>query len=273
MTPTIEQAELRAQLVALGVEPGDLLLVHTAYSQVGPVQGGPEGFITALQTAVGPRGTLMMPSMADDDELFDVSATPCQALGVVAHAFWRLPGVQRSDNPHAFAARGPLAPALLATHPVVIPHGIDSPAGRAIAMGGKVLLAGVGHHANTTIHVAENEAGVGYGFEARSVVRQSGVPVELRYREVDHCGRGFERVGEALQRTGLQRRGPLGRGQGILSTSSAIFDAALKLLREDQEALLCEAGGCNFCDAARKGYRLRFSARTPARPRPSSEPL
>jgi len=260
MTSATTPEVLLQQLVALGVQAGDLLLVHTAFSQIGPIEGGPEAFIATLQEAIGPQGTLMMPSMADDDGVFDVQGTPCTAMGVVANTFWRLPGVQRSDNPHAFAALGPLAPALLAPHPVAVPHGLDSPAGRAIDMGGKVLLAGIGHDANTTIHVAENVAGVRYGFEARSLVRQAGTTVELRYREVDHCCRGFERVGAALQRTGQQRRAALGRGQAILASSRAIFDTASSLLKQCEEALLCAAGSCNFCDAARKGYRLQFAA-------------
>lgn len=260
MTTATAPEVLLQQLIALGVQDGDLLLVHTAFSQVGPIEGGPEAFIATLQEAIGPRGTLMMPSMADDDGVFDARRTPCSAMGVVANTFWRLPGVQRSDNPHAFAARGPLASALLAPHPVAVPHGLDSPAGRAIDRGGKVLLAGIGHDANTTIHVAENEAGVRYGFEARSLVRQAGTTVELRYREVDHCCRGFERVGEALQRTGRQRRAGLGQGAAILATSSAIFDTAFSLLKQREEALLCPLGSCNFCDAARKGYRLPFCA-------------
>lgn len=263
--PAVEPDELRDQLAALGVEHGDLLLVHSAFSQIGPVTGGPAGFIAALQEAVGPRGTLMMPSLADDDGLFDPASTPCLSMGVVAQTFWSLPGVKRSHNPHAFAARGPLATALLMPHPVVVPHGIDSPAGRAIALGGKILLAGVGHDANTTIHVAENEARVRYGFEARSLVLQAGAAVELRYREVDHCCRGFERVGEALQRTGMQRRGALGHGRAALATARSTFDAAMALLRADEEALLCSAGACNFCDAARKGYRLSHATFNPAR--------
>lgn len=244
--------QLAVQLHSLGVRPGDLLVVHTAFSDVGPVQGGPLGFIEALRRAVGPSGTLMMPSLADHDGLFCPATTPCRQMGVVADTFWRLPGVLRSDNPHAFAAQGPLAAQLLAPHSVVVPHGPDSPAGRAIVAGGKVLLAGVGHDANTTIHVAENVAGVRYGFEARSVVRLDGALVELRYREIDHCCRGFERVGDELRRRGWQTAGLLGHAEAVLAPSARVFEAASALLGQDPEALLCPQGRCNYCDAARK---------------------
>ena len=61
------------------------------------------GLIAALQTALGPEGTLVMPSMSsDDDHPFDPKTTPCAEMGVVAETFWRVPGVLRSDSPHAF---------------------------------------------------------------------------------------------------------------------------------------------------------------------------
>ena len=56
------------QLRALGVGPGLTLQVHTAFSKTGPIEGGPLGLIAALREALGPEGTLVMPSMTDDDD-------------------------------------------------------------------------------------------------------------------------------------------------------------------------------------------------------------
>ena len=68
------------QLLALGVRPGGVLLVHSAFSRVRPVSGGPLGLIDALRAAVGPRGTLVMPAMADDDlHAFDPATSPCRS--------------------------------------------------------------------------------------------------------------------------------------------------------------------------------------------------
>ena len=88
-----------------------MLLVHCAFSQVKPVEDGPEGLIAALRSALGPEDTLVMPSMtADDDHPFVPRATSCIGMGIVAQTFiWQLPGVLRSDSPHAFAAAGPQA--------------------------------------------------------------------------------------------------------------------------------------------------------------------
>ena len=137
--------ELTEQLLGLGVTPGGVLVVHTSFSRVAPVEGGPHGLIAALRSALGSRGTLVMPSMSDDDDVpFDPEATPCHGMGVVAESFWRLPGVLRSDSPHAFAAIGPKAADITAEHPFDVPHGLNSPIGRVYAQGGQVLLLGVG---------------------------------------------------------------------------------------------------------------------------------
>jgi len=45
-----------------------VLLVHTSFSKVRPVEGGTQGLIVALQAALGPNGALVMPGMTDDDE-------------------------------------------------------------------------------------------------------------------------------------------------------------------------------------------------------------
>ena len=158
----IPGAELTAHLLELGVTPGGVLLVHSSFSRVGPVEGGPGGLILALQAALGPTGTLVMPSMSDDDDHpFDRRTTPCLGMGVVAETFWRMPGVLRSDSPHAFAAIGPHAARITADHPIDVPHGLNSPVGRVYELDGQILMLGVGHDANTTVHLAEALEGCG----------------------------------------------------------------------------------------------------------------
>jgi hypothetical protein len=64
------------------------------------IEDGPRGLIEALLTALGPAGTLVMPSMSDDDDHpFDPRETPCVGMGVVADMFWRMPAVIWEDRP------------------------------------------------------------------------------------------------------------------------------------------------------------------------------
>ena len=112
----------------------------------------------------------------DDDHPFDPRQTPCTGMGVVAQTFWQQPAVMRSDSPHAFAASGPQASHITAPHPVDLPHGLNSPVGRVYELDGQVLLLGVGHDSNTTIHLAEHLAGCATGAKACHAAERRKIP-------------------------------------------------------------------------------------------------
>jgi len=246
------KSELVRQLGALGVQPGGILLVHAAFSRVAPVEGGPHGLVEALLAAVGSRGTLVMPSMADDDDVpFDPARSACRAVGMLADTFWRMPGVLRSDSPHAFAAKGPHAARITQPHPVDVPHGSNSPPGRVYELAGQVLLLGVGHDCNTTIHVAEHLAGVRYRQPKYATVMEGGRPKRYEYGETDHCCERFGLLDEWLGPK--QRRGIIGHAEARLARSREIVAAALARLRDDETVFLHHAGYCAECDLARNG--------------------
>jgi aminoglycoside N3'-acetyltransferase len=256
----VDQAVLIEQLRTLGVQPGSVLVVHAAFGKVGPVEGGPRGLIAALRGAMGPAGTLVMPSMSDDDDhLFDRATTSCMTMGVVADTFWRMDGVHRSDSPHAFAAVGPRAAEVTAPHPLEVPHGLNSPIGRVFELDGGVLLLGVGHDANTTVHLAENIAGVRYRQRKHATVLAEGKPTRREYAEVDHCCENFRLLDEWLDLAGSQRRGVVGHADARLARSRDIVEAALARLRENETVFLHSAGLCGDCDEARAGRAVERS--------------
>jgi aminoglycoside N3'-acetyltransferase/RimJ/RimL family protein N-acetyltransferase len=246
------RAVLVGQLRALGVEPGGVLIAHTAFSKVGPVEGGPGGLIDALREALGPDGTLVMPSMCDDDDQpFDPKTSACRSLGVVADTFWRLPGVRRSDSPHAFAAIGPRAAQITAPHPVDVPHGPDSPPGRVHALDGQVLLLGVGHDADTTIHLAELLAGVRYRRRAHATIFRDGRPTRVEYGENDSCCARFALADEWLDAGGRQRRATVGHAEARLARSRDIVGAVVARLSAEETLFLHPPGVDAECDEAR----------------------
>jgi len=248
---SVSTYELFRQLQDLGVQPDTVLLVHTAFSKVRPVEGGPAALIAALRTALGPDGTLVMPSMSsDDDHLFDPKATPCPDMGIVADTFWRTPGVLRSDSPGAFAASGPHAAAVTSPHPIDPPHGLNSPVGRAFELDAQVLLLGVGHDANTTIHLAENLAGVRYRRDMHVTILEGGRPTRYEYREIDHCCRNFTLMDRWLDENRLQRRGVVGHAEARLARSRDIVAAATERLRANETLFLHPRGTCEECDDA-----------------------
>ncbi len=55
------KAELIGQLLNLGVTPGGVLLVHSSFRSVRPLEDGPLGLIEALRAALGPGGRSSCP--------------------------------------------------------------------------------------------------------------------------------------------------------------------------------------------------------------------
>ena len=244
--------QIADDLVALGVSGDGVLVVHTAFSSFGGRAGAPSDLIAALRLAAGAGGTVVMPSMSDDDEHpFDPRSTPCAGMGIVADTFWRMPGVNRSDSPHAFAAVGPHAAEITAPHPVDVPHGLDSPVGRAYDLDAEVLLLGVGHDANTTVHLAENIAGVRYKLPKYATFIHDGQLVRHHYREIDHCCANFALLDSWLEARGHQQRGFIAGAPARLASARDIVAAALDQLRENETVFLHPRGVCSECDEAR----------------------
>src|SRR5690606_6379738 len=245
-------AEVAEQLRELGVRAGGVLLVHTSFRAVRPVAGGPDGLITALRTALGPDGTLVLPSWTgSDDEPFDPEQTAADPdLGVLADRFWRLPGVVRGDHPMAIAAAGPAAATVVGDPLPLPPHIPASPVGRVHDLDGQVLLLGVDHTANTTLHLAELIAGAPYRRPKYCTVLRDGRPTRVEFAENDHCCARFALVEQWLG--DAARVGPVGHARATLIRSRAIVDAVVPRLRADPLLFLHEpADGCAECDDAR----------------------
>ena len=246
--------EVARQLHALGVREGDVLLVHTSFRGVRPVERGPAGLIEALGLSVGSRGTLVMPSWTgDDDRPFDPSQDPAASdLGVVADTFWRLPGVRRSEHPSAFAAKGAKAAQVLSDPLALPPHQHASPVGRVMDLDGQVLLLGVSHEVNTTLHLAELMAEVPYGTPKHVTVRAEDGPTRVDYLENDHCTERFALAEGWMKEGGHQFEGIIGHAPSKLMRSRALIETALSYLRRDPLVFLHASGAeCRECARAR----------------------
>lgn len=255
MDAPVAVAALERQLLELGVEAGGVLLVHTSFRAVRPIEDGPSGLIAALRGALGPQGTLVTPAWTSDDAaIFDPATTPCPAdLGIVAETFRRQPGVLRSNHPMAFAAAGPRAQAAVRGDLPLPPHGPESPVGNVHELDGQVLLIGVEQDANTTLHMAEGLAGVPYWSRSYlTVAGPDGRPERIAVDEPDHCCQRFALLDGWLEDEDRLSEGPLGHGRARLFRSRDAVRLALKHLADDPLVFLhpLEAG-CEECDAAR----------------------
>ncbi|AZK49524.1 AAC(3) family aminoglycoside 3-N-acetyltransferase [Salmonella enterica subsp. enterica serovar Derby] len=197
---------------------------------------GPEGLVSPRLAGSTPS------SLVHWTELSCTSpVTP--DLGVVSDTFWRLPNVKRSAHPFAFAAAGPQAEQIISDPlPLAYPPRMNS-----------VLLLGVGHDANTTLHLAELMAKVPYGVPRHCTILQDGKLVRVDYLENDHCCERFALADRWLKAKSLQKEGPVGHAFARLIRSRDIVATALGQLGRDPLIFLHPPeAGCEECDAARQ---------------------
>ncbi|MEU1469061.1 AAC(3) family N-acetyltransferase [Streptomyces sp. NPDC005761] len=173
---------LSQELAALGVERGGVLMVHASLSAVGAVDGGAEAVAAGLRDALGPEGTLVVPSFTpensdtspqyralvhglDDREreavraampAFDPATTAAPSMGRLSETVRLTPGAARSAHPQtSFAALGPLAGHVVAEHRPDCHLGEDSPLARLHELRAQILLLGTGFGSCTAFHLAE----------------------------------------------------------------------------------------------------------------------
>ena len=142
--------------------------MHSSLSALGYVEAGAKTVIAALLDAVGPEGTLVLPThswsqMSKGCRRFDAAATP-SCVGTISEFFRTMPGVVRSLHPtHSMAAIGPLAASLMTGHEFAdTPCGWGTPYERIMESNGQILFLGVTLQVNTAFHGIEAMGGVDY---------------------------------------------------------------------------------------------------------------
>ncbi|MCA0457008.1 MAG: AAC(3) family N-acetyltransferase [Chloroflexi bacterium] len=173
---------LAEQLAACGLQAGQTVLVHSSMSKLGWIVGGQVAVIQALLRVLGESGTLMMPTHTSGNTdparwqhppvpeswvpvirehmpAFDPLISPTREMGVIPELFRTWPGVVRSNHPiGSFAAIGPNAAYLTSHHFLLDMFGDTSPIGKLYELDGYVLLLGVDHENDTSLHLAEHRA-------------------------------------------------------------------------------------------------------------------
>ena len=128
--------------------------------------------------------------------------------------------------------------------------------GRVYELDGQVLLPGVGHDVNTTIHLAESLAGVRYRRKKYVTVVKEGKATRINYQEIDHCCQNFNLVDRCLEDRGLQRKGHVGHAEARLAQSQHIV-AVVEQLRMNETIFLHPKGVDVECDEARESIDSR----------------
>ncbi|MGW6565221.1 aminoglycoside N(3)-acetyltransferase [Streptomyces sp. NPDC054975] len=255
----VDEGYLRREFEALGLREGAVVVVHSALSALGSVQGGARAVVDALRAAVGESGTVVVPTFtpqvgdphpdvlpfedprADEARrtvpLFhDALPTP---MGAIPNAVLATPGRLRGRHPQAsVAALGARAEEVTANQPIAYALGKDSPFDRMYGMEAQILLLGVGHNRNSFLHYAESRV-PGHRTKLRRF------PYEIEGERVwvetpdlgDDNGRFFPRLGAEADAAGLIRRRTIGSAPCELMGSVPFTDFTAARLAE----LLAEA--------------------------------
>ncbi|UVI28909.1 aminoglycoside N(3)-acetyltransferase [Paenibacillus spongiae] len=258
----ITTASLQEDFVRLGLRPGMTVIVHASFKSLGQwVAGGPVAVILALEEVLGESGTLVMPAHTGDlsdpsgwanppvreswwktirEQMpaFDPDLTPTYGMGIIAECFRKQQGVFRSSHPQvSFAAWGKHARTITDKHSLAYSLGEHSPLARIYDVDGWVLLLGVGHANNTSLHLAEYRAGFKSKKEqvCKAPVQQDGVRSWIDFQDVDFDSDDFAVLGNAFEReTGLFLRGKVAGADTLLARQRDLVDYAVRWLEANR---------------------------------------
>ena len=253
-SPPATVSSLVADLHAIGVGLGGVVMTHTSMRAIGWVIGGEQAVIDALLQSIGPSGTLVMPTQSwqlcdpaflGEDHIseswwplireqlpaYDPARTPTRTMGAVAELFRTYPKTVRSAHPHrSISANGPHAAAITARHDLDCPAGEHSPLAQLYDLNATVLLLGVGPRRMTALHLAEHRA----TYPGKRDVPNGGpVLIDGRrvwdtWEELDVHDHDFAAVTEDFAQTypELVSAGTIGAAPSLLLSMSALIDHA-----------------------------------------------
>jgi aminoglycoside 3-N-acetyltransferase len=252
----------------LEIPPSHPILAHASLSAFGEVHGGAE---TVLGALLGAFHTLVMPSFTyktmlipetgpqqnactygsgkDTNrmaEFFRPDMPVDRLIGVIAETLRTRAGAQRSSHP-ILSFTGINARDVLRAQTMEDPL---APIGALYEAGGWVLLLGVDHTVNTSIHYAERAAG------RKQFIRWALSPAgDIECPGFPGCSEGFKVVSTRMDQ--FTRTAQVGPGVIQAFPLKDLVDTVCQWIEEDPLALLCEQQDCERCGAVREAVAVR----------------
>lgn len=235
----------------IGLEGGDVVLVHSSLSSIGWVSGAAQAVVEALQRVLTDAGTLVVPThtpqnsdpsewsnppvpeswyerIVETRPAYRPRVTPTQGVGAIPECLRNYPGAHRSAHPlYSFAAWGADARSVVADHTYAYSLGEQSPLQAVYDRDGLVLLLGVGHSVNTSLHLAEYRADLGRQARTRTgPVLEDGERVLVEYEDIEKDTDDFPDVGDAFESAVGASVGSVGAAESRLLDQRPLVDFA-----------------------------------------------
>lgn len=254
----------------LGIERERPVIAHASLSAFGRVNGGAEtvlgALLAAFNTVIMPAftyKTMITPEAGPADngisygsgrdhnrmaEFFSADMPADPTMGVVAEALRRHPKASRSNHPilsFAGVNAAPILEAQTGSEPL-------APIQALAGMDGWVLLLGVDHTSNTSIHYGEKQVGrkqfIRWALTPEGIVECPGWP---------GCSDGFQALAPRLE--AVRRTARVGESLIQAFRLGAVVEAVGEAIAEDGGALLCPREDCGRCEAVRQSLNLSLN--------------
>ena len=232
----------------LGVEQGDTLLVHSSYKSFGEVQGGPQTVVRALEAALGPEGTLIMPTFNFDFNKgmpWDVRTTPSK-MGVLTEFVRKDPRAKRVFHPfYSFAILGKHAE-MLGHLRYKSAYERDSVFGKLRDLDGKIMVIGLSYNDSMTFfHHIEQMEGVDYRFLKQftgEVTDWDGRTYtdtfEMLVRDIDKGVKTMvDPMGALMEKAGIIQSAKIGEADVKLMKANEVYEFTAREMKRDPHLL------------------------------------
>ena len=232
----------------LGVQTGDTLLVHSSYKSLGPVDGGPQTVINALLAALGPDGTLIMPSFNFDFNKglpWDVRSTPAQ-MGILTELVRKDPRAKRIFHPiYSFAIIGKHAE-MLGNLRYKSSYERNSVFGKLRDLDGKIMVIGLSYtNSMTFFHHIEQMEGVDYRFLKQFTGQVTDWDGTTKVDTFEMFVRDIEKgvitevnpMGELMEKEGVIKSKKIGEADVKLMKANEVYAFTAREMRRDPHLL------------------------------------
>ena len=232
----------------LGVEEGDTLLVHSSYKSFGEVEDGPQTVIRALEAALGPQGSLIMPTFNFDFNKglpWDVRTTPSK-MGVLTELVRKDPRARRVFHPfYSFAILGKHADVLGGLR-YKSAYERDSVFGKLRDLDGKIMVIGLSYNDSMTFfHHIEQMEGVDYRFLKQftgEVTDENGNTYtdtfEMLVRDIDKGVKTMvDPMGALMEKAGIIKSAKIGEADVKLMKANEVYEFTAREMKRDPHLL------------------------------------